>query len=771
MSDTVSFKKGLSENITTAEISPGQILVATDNGQVRVDYSNKTDNTSSSVFVSDPSKVASMSFNTSTRKLTYVKGDGTSTDVSIPTGDTDVKVTNTLSTTTKAYITGTSNASTNTGTQYFDSGVYLENTAGNLHADGTINGLVPYASCSTAADTAAKTVSVNGTFTLATGARVIIKFTATNSAANPTLNVNSTGAKAIYYKGIAITAGYLMANKTYQFIYNGTQYDLVGDVDTNTTYTSLKNPYSLILKANGSTLTNGSYDGSAEKTVDLSPAKLGAATSGHTHALDGDKITGTLPISKGGTGATTAAGALNSLGAAEAGHTHTTVNGHTVESDVPANAIFTDGKVTNTLGTTTKAYITGTTSATTSTSGQIFDTGIYIENTAGNLHADGTINGAIPYGSCSTAAETAAKTVTVNGTFSLVTGARVVVKFTVTNTVDNPTLNVNSTGAKAIYYRNAAISKGYLAANRTYQFIYNGTQYELIGDLDTNSTYSNASLGQGYGTCTTAADTAAKVVTLSNYVLTVGGVVAVKFTNAVPANATMNINSKGAKAIYYRGSAIVANIIKAGDTATFIYDGTQYHLIGRGSVGYTPAGAVSQPTFSGSSLTSTGTFTPAGTVSVSTNGTANKTALVTTTTGDATYTPAGSVTVTPSVTAPTATVNSITAVGTLPSCTMPTFSATVSDELLTFNWTAGSFSAGTLPTKGSDTTVVKSVSVNATGSFSGTGVRLITGNITVPSTYTASFSGTAGSVSVSGTPSGIISQPTFNGTGSTIQLA
>jgi hypothetical protein len=57
----------------------------------------------------------------------------------------------------------------------------------------------------------------------------------------------------------------------------------------------------------------------------------------------------------------------------------------------------------------------------------------------------------------------------------------------VTNTAANPTLNVNSTGAKAIYYRGAAISAGYLAANRTYEFVYNGTQYELVGDLDTNS--------------------------------------------------------------------------------------------------------------------------------------------------------------------------------------------------------------------------------------------------------------------------------------------
>ena len=95
---------------------------------------------------------------------------------------------------------------------------------------------LPYGSCSTAAGTAAKTVSVDN-FSLETGARVAVKFTVTNTASSPTLNVNSTGAKAIYYKGAAITAGYLAANKVYEFIYNGTQWDLIGDVDTDTTYT------------------------------------------------------------------------------------------------------------------------------------------------------------------------------------------------------------------------------------------------------------------------------------------------------------------------------------------------------------------------------------------------------------------------------------------------------------------------------------------------------------------------------------------------------
>ena len=90
-----------------------------------------------------------------------------------------------------------------------------------------------YGVCSTAAATAAKTVTIsNSKFTLQTGATIVVKFTITNTAANPTLNVDGTGAKAIYYNGPAITAGYLKANKVYEFIYNGTQWDLIGDVDT-----------------------------------------------------------------------------------------------------------------------------------------------------------------------------------------------------------------------------------------------------------------------------------------------------------------------------------------------------------------------------------------------------------------------------------------------------------------------------------------------------------------------------------------------------------
>ena len=191
----------------------------------------------------------------------------------------------------------------------------------------------------------------------------------------------------------------------------------------------------------------------------------------------------------------------------------------------------------------------------------------------------------IAYGTCSTAAATAAKEITVSGNdkWSLTAGSVIVIKFSYTNSAQNPTFNVNGTGAKSIWYNTALITTGSLGmagtANRPMQFMYDGTQFVFVGwSYDTNSTYSTYSLGIGYGTCATAADTTAKVVTLSNYSLVTGGIVSVKFDYNVPASATMNINSKGAKAIYHRGAAIAAGVIEAGDIATFIYS-TNYHLI------------------------------------------------------------------------------------------------------------------------------------------------------------------------------------------------
>lgn len=85
------------------------------------------------------------------------------------------------------------------------------------------------------------------------------------------------------------------------------------------------------------------------------------------------------------------------------------------------------------------------------------------------------------------------------------------------------------------------------------------------------------------GVCSTASATLAKDVTVvSTFSLTEGATVIVTFENNVPANSTLNVNSNGAVPIYYRGGAIVDNIIKAGDTVIMYYNGTNFIIIGGG---------------------------------------------------------------------------------------------------------------------------------------------------------------------------------------------
>ena len=64
-----------------------------------------------------------------------------------------------------------------------------------------------------------------------------------------------------------------------------------------------------------------------------------------------------------------------------------TINGNAITGTGDITVSSSDTNVTNTLDTTTKYYLTGTTSSTTNTGTQIFDTGIYSTTTAGQLNA------------------------------------------------------------------------------------------------------------------------------------------------------------------------------------------------------------------------------------------------------------------------------------------------------------------------------------------------------------------------------------------------
>ena len=177
------------------------------------------------------------------------------------------------------------------------------------------------------------------------------------------------------------------------------------------------------------------------------------------------------------------------------------------------------------------------------------------------------------------------------------------------------------------------------------------------------------------------------------------------------------------------------------------------------SASYKPAGTVSQPTFTGSEKTVSVSGTPTGSIGTG-SGTAN-------------YTPAGSISI------PTITVNPSTATkyaaasatgggsvtaGKAATCTLPVLTTSVANETLTIGWTAGSFSANTptavtLPSFSAQQ-IVSGIS-SATSSqptFSGEAVELI-------------FTGDALTSTGKFTPSGDVSQPTFNGTQATIQVS
>lgn len=161
-----------------------------------------------------------------------------------------------------------------------------------------------------------------------------------------------------------------------------------------------------------------------------------------------------------------------------------TINGHSVNADVPSGAKFTDTVTTATTSGSGNAVtaVTASNGALTVTKGSTFLTSHQ------TIKQDGVTGATVNrYGVCSTAAATAAKTVTLTtGTFSLETGALVHVKFTNSNTVANPTLNVNSTGAKAImlYGTTTASTNTNTSwyAGTVVTFVYDGTNW-LMADF------------------------------------------------------------------------------------------------------------------------------------------------------------------------------------------------------------------------------------------------------------------------------------------------
>lgn len=122
----------------------------------------------------------------------------------------------------------------------------LETSLADLMSDDQtssmgIDGLPVYGTCDTSKSVAAKTATVSQGFILRTGAVVFIKFANANTVANPTLNVNSSGAIAIKRYGTTnpstSAASSWNAGSVVALVYDGTYWQMVGWL--NTTYSSM----------------------------------------------------------------------------------------------------------------------------------------------------------------------------------------------------------------------------------------------------------------------------------------------------------------------------------------------------------------------------------------------------------------------------------------------------------------------------------------------------------------------------------------------------
>lgn len=119
----------------------------------------------------------------------------------------------------------------------------------------------------------------------------------------------------------------------------------------------------------------------------------------------------------------------------------------------------------------------------------------------GNVTADGSTHlvGSTLYGTCATAAGTAAKVVVCSDFDHLFTGVTIHVKFTYSNTAANATLNVNSTGAKNLCRygttRVGTTTKASWSAGAVVSFTYDGTSWvmnDYIEDTDTGQSTAGA---------------------------------------------------------------------------------------------------------------------------------------------------------------------------------------------------------------------------------------------------------------------------------------
>lgn len=438
-----------------------------------------------------------------------------------------------------------------------------------------------YATSSTATGTAAKTATIIPAVTgweLYNGAVVTVKFTNSNTTTSPTLNINSTGAKPIktYSGGNLSEAEYKWdAGATMSFVYDGTNWRIqdsseltrIKSAETSITENAeaiaLRATKTEVSNAVGRFATSTTAKGTAAKVATITPAVTGWALT--TGAIVTVKFTNENT-------ATTPTLNVNSTGAK-------TIKAYT------GTAALTEAEYKWKAGTTLSFVYDGTywriQDSTTASRLSSAESSITANTEAIALRVTSTdLTNAIDQEVTNRNAAIVAKaneiTSSVSETYATKTSVPTKTS-DLTNDSDFATESYADDKASAA----ETAAKGYADTQ-----INNAESRieQTTSSIATRVTKTEAKISGHYATCSTGAGTAAKGATItpatSDWELYTGASVTVKFTYAnTTASPTLNVNSKGAKAIKsYTGANLSEAEYKwsAGATLTFVYNGSNW---------------------------------------------------------------------------------------------------------------------------------------------------------------------------------------------------
>lgn len=290
------------------------------------------------------------------------------------------------------------------------------------------------------------------------------------------------------------------------------------------------------------TTLNGKADSEHTHAIsdvtDLQSTLDGKANSSHNHSaanitsgtLSSDRLP-TVPITKGGTGATTAAGALTNLGLTATASELNIMDGVTATT---TELNYVDGVTSNIQTQLNGKQATINGGATTITDSNLTANRALISNGSGKVAVSAVTSTELGY-------------------------------------LDGVTSGIQA------QLDGKANSSTTLAG-------YGITDVYTKTEVDTaiaNNTPTN-SRNTWYATCPTAAATAAKVVTTSSgdFTLEAGNVVYIQFTYQAVANATLNVDGTGAVTIQTVGTnKTAAYYWSPKETVGFVYDGTYFRMI------------------------------------------------------------------------------------------------------------------------------------------------------------------------------------------------